>query len=106
MPPVRKLRFYQPKRPPQSSTQSSQPVVGVPISIKLRNSAGQDVHFKILTTTVFQKVFDAYCNRVGKDSLTLRFFFGGQRVSPEDTPAIYKMEDEDIIDVYDEQKAC
>ena len=36
---------------------------------------------------LFFKLFNAYCERVGKSLSTQRFMFDGQRLSPNDTPA-------------------
>lgn len=54
-------------------------------------------------TTTFQKIFNAYADRVGKSGNSLRFMFDGARLLPEKTPLDYEMEDNDTIDALTEQ---
>ena len=62
---------------------------------------GEDVFFKVKTTTKLQKVFDAYATTVypGRD---LRFLLDGERLRGDQTPADVDMEDGDQIDVFED----
>mmetsp|Transcript_44386 Transcript_44386/g.113365 ORF Transcript_44386/g.113365 Transcript_44386/m.113365 type:complete len:93 (-) Transcript_44386:1830-2108(-) len=59
----------------------------VQISLKVRNSDGKEVLFKVRTTTKFEKIFDAYCQKNAIGANVTRFLFDGLRVKKEDTPA-------------------
>merc|ERR1712146_262410 len=76
---------------------------GEAITIKVKDQNGEETHFKIKTTTKFHKVLNAYSQRKGVDAASIRFTFDGQRIRPEQTPAEYEMEDEDVIDCMLEQ---
>ena len=62
---------------------------------------GEDVFFKVKTTTKLQKVFDAYATAKypGRD---LRFLLDGKRLRGDQTPADVDMEDGDQIDVFED----
>ena len=62
---------------------------------------GEDVFFKVKTTTKLQKVFDAYATAryPGRD---LRFLLDGERLRGDQTPADVDMEDGDQIDVFED----
>lgn len=45
-----------------------------------------EVFFKIKKTTQLKKLMDAFCDRSGKNSQSVRFLFDGQRVNPTDSP--------------------
>lgn len=67
--------------------------------IKVKNSAGDEVTFKVKPDTAFHKIFGAYANQKGIDVKSLHFFFDGERVKETDTPKMLEMEDEDMLDV-------
>ncbi|KAJ4460271.1 putative small ubiquitin-related modifier [Paratrimastix pyriformis] len=46
---------------------------------------------------------DAYCQRQGVHTSSLRFMVDGERLKPTDTPAALEMEDGDMIDAMAEQ---
>ena len=52
---------------------------------------------------MFKKIFDAYLQRVGKASGSMRFVFDNIRVLESATPDALGMEDEDTIDALAEQ---
>jgi len=60
--------------------------------------------FKVRTTTKFEKIFDAYCQKNAIGANVTRFLFDGLRVKKEDTPAKLDMEDGDVIDAVMEQE--
>ena len=63
---------------------------------------GEDVFFKVKTTTKLQKVFDAYATAryPGRDLL---FLLDGERLNGNQTPEDVDMEDGDQIDVFEEE---
>ncbi|KAI3405791.2 SUMO2 [Candida oxycetoniae] len=69
------------------------------INLKVAHRNGDEMFFKIKTTTEMRKIMDAYSRRQGKDSETLRFFVDGVRIQPKDTPRSLGLEDGDLIDV-------
>lgn len=54
-------------------------------------------------TTQLKKLKQAYCDRQGVPLNSLRFLFDGQRINDEQTPKDLEMEDDDVIEVYQEQ---
>ncbi|KAF8230832.1 ubiquitin-like protein [Tricholoma matsutake] len=73
------------------------------INIKVANSQGEEVFFKIKRSTKLSKLQGAYASKVGKDVGSIRFLYDGTRISDDDTPASLDMEDNDTIDVMVEQ---
>jgi len=73
------------------------------ISIKVVNSEGNEVCFKIKKNTKLRKLMDAYCKRQGLVNGSVRFSFDGNRVNPEMTPDDIGMQSDDIIDAMVEQ---
>ena len=63
---------------------------------------GDEVFFKVKTTTKLQKIFDAYAmaRYPGRD---LRFLLDGERLRGDQTPADVDMEDGDQIDVFEDE---
>ncbi|KAI3366156.1 hypothetical protein L3Q82_009977 [Scortum barcoo] len=84
-----------------------------------------EIHFKVKMTTHLKKLKESYSQRQGVPASTLRFLFEGQRIADNQTPKEVKifsldfgrplsffsidpechlgMEDEDVIEVYQEQ---
>lgn len=62
-----------------------------------------EVHFKIKKTTQLRKLKQAFCDRQGVALNSLRFLFDGQRINDDQTPKDLEMEDDDVIEVYQEQ---
>jgi len=74
--------------------------------IKLR-VVGQDsneIHFKVKMTTQMSKLKKSYSERVGVSVNSLRFLFDGKRINETDTPKTLEMENDDVIEVYQEQQ--
>ena len=63
---------------------------------------GDEVWFKIKTTTKLQRLFDAYALRKGIDVGSLRFLLDGERLRGDQTPEDIDMEDGDQIDVFED----
>lgn len=68
------------------------------VNIKVRDSEGNEVQFRIKKKTQLKKLMDAYCARMGTSVGTYRFLFDGNRVNDTDTPESLEMEDMDVID--------
>ncbi|VIO91593.1 Uncharacterized protein BM_BM13906 [Brugia malayi] len=49
------------------------------------------------------KLKKSYADRMGVDVGSLRFLFDGRRINDEDTPKTLEIEEDDIIEVYQEQ---
>lgn len=45
------------------------------------------------------KIFEAYAQRRGIESKSLRFMLDGERLTPDQTPKMLELEDNDQIDV-------
>ena len=64
---------------------------------------GEEVFFKIKSTTQLKKLMDAYCQRQGLSANNVRFLFDGERLHETQTPKELNMENGDEIDVLVEQ---
>lgn len=76
---------------------------GEHIQVKVRSPDGAEVFFKIKRKTKLEKLMEVYCNRLGQSMNSLRFLFEGQRIADNHTPKELGMEEEDVIEVYQEQ---
>jgi len=72
------------------------------LNIKVTDS-NNEVFFKIKRTTQLKKLMDAFCERQGKSTQSVRFLFDGQRVNPTDNPETLDMQDGDTLEVHQEQ---
>lgn len=68
------------------------------VSIRVIDSNGTEVYFKLKKDTQMKKVFAAYCERKAVEYDSIRFLFNGDRITPDSTPSSLKMEDNDVID--------
>ena len=66
------------------------------ISLKVKDSNGGEVVFKVKRTTKFEKIMQAFCQKKAWDISQVRFVFDGQRVQKTQTPADLDMEDGDV----------
>ena len=85
-----------------NSAQQQQQAAAPSLNIRLHKvPEGEDVFFKVKTTTKLQKVFDAYATAryPGRD---LRFLLDGERLRGDQTPGDVDMEDGDQIDVFED----
>lgn len=55
------------------------------ITIVFKDAAGNEVSFKLKSTTKLKKAMDAYAARVERERHTLRFLFEGERVQNDST---------------------
>jgi len=76
------------------------------------NIPGEDghLHIRMKRTMKFSRVYDAIAHRLGKEPRNIRMCCDGSNtyfhVSHDATPAMYEMEDGDVIDVMVEQTGC
>lgn len=74
------------------------------INLKVRGQgADGEVFFKIKRDTPLAKLFQSYCDKVGKSIGSVRFSFEGDRLSGTDTAAKVGLENDDVIDALAEQ---
>ena len=50
------------------------------------------------------KLKKSYSERVGVPVTSLRFLFDGRRINDDETPKALEMEQDDVIEVYQEQR--
>ncbi|KAK4188349.1 ubiquitin-related domain-containing protein [Podospora australis] len=75
---------------------------GEHLNIKVTDN-NNEVFFKIKRSTKLEKLMNAFCERQGKNTASVRFLFEGQRVQPTDTPDTLEMQDGDTLEVHQEQ---
>ena len=68
-------------------------------TIRVRDQGGDEIFFKVKTTTLFSKLFDAYAKRQGIARTSLCFLFEGENIEPADTFQSLKLEDNCVFDV-------
>lgn len=73
------------------------------LNLKVKSQDGEEVFFKIKTTTQLKKLMDAYCQRQSLSAANVRFLFDGERLHENQTPKELNMENGDEIDVVIEQ---
>lgn len=73
------------------------------INLKVAGQDGFVVPCKIKRHTPLSKLMKAYCERQGLSMRQIRFRFDGQPINETDTPAQLEMEDEDMIDEFQQQ---
>ena len=73
------------------------------IKLKVVGQDSNEIHFRVKMSTNMGKLKKSYAERVGVQGSTLRFLFDGKRIQDEDTPKSLEMEQEDVIEVYQEQ---
>ncbi|KPP60196.1 small ubiquitin-related modifier 1-like [Scleropages formosus] len=73
------------------------------IKLKVIGQDNSEIHFKVKMTTHLKKLKESYSQRQGVHVSSLRFLFEGQRIADNQTPKELGMEDEDVIEVYQEQ---
>ena len=74
------------------------------LNLKVVTQDGSEIFFECKQTTPLQKLMNAFCQRQGVNSASVRFLFDGQRLNPQQTPQELEMEDGDVIDVMVEQQ--
>lgn len=73
------------------------------INLKVMGQDSSEVHFKIKRTTALRKLKQAYCERQGVPLNSLRFMFDGSRIGDDQSPKQLEMDDDDVIEVFQEQ---
>ncbi|XP_049626124.1 small ubiquitin-related modifier 1-like [Suncus etruscus] len=76
---------------------------GEHIKLKVIGQDSSAIHFKVRMTTHLKTLKESYCQRQGVPVNSLRFLFEGQRIADNHTPKELGMEEEDVIEVYQEQ---
>ena len=73
------------------------------IKLKVVGQDSNEIHFRVKTSTLMGKLKKSYAERVGVPVNTLRFLFDGRRINDEESPKALEMENDDVIEVYQEQ---
>ncbi|XP_023367260.1 small ubiquitin-related modifier 1 [Otolemur garnettii] len=73
------------------------------IKLKVTGQDSTEIHLKVKMTTHLKKLKESHCQRQGVPMNSLRFLFEGQRIADNHTPKELGMEEEDVIEVYQEQ---
>ncbi|XP_037690963.1 small ubiquitin-related modifier 1-like [Choloepus didactylus] len=73
------------------------------VKLKVTGQDSSEIHFKVKMTTHLKKLKESYCQRQEVAMISLRFLFEGQRIADNHTPKELGMEEEDVIEVYQEQ---
>ena len=73
------------------------------LKVKVIAQDGNEIHFKVKMTTQLKKLKETYCQRQGVPSNSLKFLFEGQKIADNHTPEELEMEEDDVIEVYQEQ---
>merc|ERR1712156_687400 len=73
------------------------------IKLKVVGQDSNEIHFRVKMTTQMGKLKKSYSERVGAPIASLRFLFDGKRINDDETPKSLEMEQDDVIEVYQEQ---
>ncbi len=73
------------------------------IKLKVVGQDSNEVHFKVKYSTQMGKLKKSYAERIGVPVSSLRFLFDGRRINDDETPKALEMENDDVIEVYQEQ---
>ncbi|KJH53226.1 ubiquitin family protein [Dictyocaulus viviparus] len=73
------------------------------IKLKVVGQDSNEVHFRVKSGTAMGKLKKSYADRTGVAVSSLRFLFDGRRINDDDTPKTLEMEEDDVIEVYQEQ---
>ncbi|CEL97803.1 unnamed protein product [Vitrella brassicaformis CCMP3155] len=74
------------------------------INLKVKSQDGKEVFFKVKKWTKFEKLMNAYHQKLALAPNSVRFLFDGDRIAKESTPDDLGMEDGDVIDAVAEQQ--
>lgn len=103
-------RRRRPRVPPTNSSIMSDNADAKPegegneyIKLKVVGQDSNEIHFRVKMTTQMGKLKKSYSERVGVPVASLRFLFDGRRINDEETPKALEMENDDVIEVYQEQ---
>ncbi len=73
------------------------------IKLKVLGQDKSEIHFRVKMSTQMEKLKNIYSERVGEPLSSLRFFFDGTRINDEETPAALGLQQDDVIEVFQEQ---
>ncbi|XP_054723160.1 small ubiquitin-related modifier-like isoform X1 [Uloborus diversus] len=73
------------------------------IKLKVVGQDSNEIHFRVKMTTQMVKLKKSYSDRLGVPVTSLRFLFDGRRINDDETPKQLEMENDDVIEVYQEQ---
>merc|ERR1711941_184131 len=73
------------------------------IKLKVVGQDSNEIHFRVKMSTQMGKLKKSYAERVGVPISSLRFLFDGRRINDDETPKALEMEQDDVIEVYQEQ---
>ena len=73
------------------------------IKLKVVGQDSNEIHYLVKISANMGKLKKSYAERVGVQVSTLRFLFDGRRINDEETPKALEMEQDDVIEVYQEQ---
>jgi len=88
---------------PSSTGEASNEANSEYIKLRVVGQDSNEIHFKVKMTTQMTKLKKSYSERVGVSVNSLRFLFDGKRINDTDTPKCLEMENDDVIEVYQEQ---
>ena len=75
---------------------------GEHITLKVIGQDHSEIHFKVQMTAHLKKLKESYCQRQDVPMNSLRFLFEHQRIADNHSPKEVRMEEEDVIEVYQE----
>ena len=73
------------------------------IKLKVVGQDSNEIHFRVKMTTQMGKLKKSYSERVGAPIASLRFLFDDKRINDDETPKSLEIEQDDVIEVYQEQ---
>ena len=73
------------------------------IKLKVVGQDSNEIHFRVKQTTLMGKLKKSYSERVGVPITSLKFLFDGRRINDDETPKALEMEQDDVIEVFQEQ---
>ena len=65
--------------------------------IRIRDSVGNETFFKVRRTMPMWRIFDRWAERKGEVRQKFRFYLDGEKVGPDETPDMLKLDDQDPI---------
>jgi hypothetical protein len=74
------------------------PDAGKLLTIRIRSATGNFEIFKVKDTTLFEKIVNAYASKVGIEPGPIRLVWECRRVTSQDCPRDFDMQDDDIIE--------
>merc|ERR1712039_421954 len=100
---LRPLPRLLPPRPVKAGTMSENKDETEYIKLKVVGQDSNEIHFRVKMSTQMGKLKKSYAESVGVPISSLRFLFDGRRINDDETPKALEMEQDDVIEVYQEQ---